>query len=318
MSRKTIIWLVVASLLILIGCAIFGGVMSMIKWDFQKLSTVKYQTNTYEINDDFKDISINADVADIEFVQSEKASVVCCEEKKAPYSVQVKNGALVIEIVNKKQWYDNIGINFGTPKITVNIPKCEYGKLTVSSTTGDVELPNGFSFENIDITATTGDVENFSGAVESVKIKTSTGDICVEGISAASIDLSVSTGKVVAEDVKCEGEVKINVSTGTVKLGEVTCKKLISTGNTGSILLENVVAEDKFSIKRTTGNVRFEECDADEIYVKTTTGSVMGDLLSGKIFKCQTSTGSINVPDSNTGGKCEIETTTGNIKIEVQ
>ena len=40
----------------LVGCIIFGGVMTVLKWDFGKLSTNKYETNTYEINEAFKQI----------------------------------------------------------------------------------------------------------------------------------------------------------------------------------------------------------------------------------------------------------------------
>lgn len=318
MSRKMIIWLVIAASLILIGCAIFGGVMTMIKWDFTKLSTVKYETNTYDISEDFKDISIVADTADIEFVLSEEASVVCYEEKNSKHKVEVKDGTLVIEIDHKKQWFENIGINFGSPEITVNIPKGEYGNLTVNLTTGDVEIPECFSFEGIDVKTTTGDVELLSGSAGDVKLKTTTGDISVEETSAVSLDLSVTTGEVFMESVKCEGDIKISVSTGRTELDDVACENLISNGTVGTLDLSDVRADSKFSIKRTTGNVNFEDCDASEIYVKTTTGSVKGILLSEKIFICQTSTGSINVPNSKTGGKCEITTSTGSIKIEVQ
>ncbi len=318
MSRKTIIWLVIAASLILIGCAIFGGVMTMIKWDFTKLSTVKYETNTYDISEDFKDITIVADVADVEFVSSEKASVVCYEEKNANHKVDVKDGTLIIEIDNKKQWFENIGINFGTPKITISIPQSEYGKLTVKSSTGDIGVPEYFSFESIDIAVTTGNVICLSSSAEDIKIKTSTGSIVVEGITTNALELSASTGKIVAGTVKCEGDVKINVTTGKAELGDITCENLISSGNTGDIRLGNVVAEDKFTINRTTGDVRFEKCDAGEIYVKTTTGSVKGDLLSEKIFICRSSTGSINVPKSTSGGKCEIVTSTGSINLDIK
>ena len=45
MSKITKIWLIIAASFVLIGCIIFGGVMTMLKWDFTKLSTDKYETN---------------------------------------------------------------------------------------------------------------------------------------------------------------------------------------------------------------------------------------------------------------------------------
>ena len=82
--------------------------------------------------------------------------------------------------------------------------------------------------------------------------------------------------------------------------------------------LENVVASEKFSIKRDTGDVRFEDADAAEIEVETDTGSVSGSLRSEKIIFATSDTGKIDVPKNTTGGRCEITTNTGNIKIEIK
>ena len=45
MSKASKIWLVVAASLVALGIIIFGVVMSMLEWNFAKLSTVKYETN---------------------------------------------------------------------------------------------------------------------------------------------------------------------------------------------------------------------------------------------------------------------------------
>ena len=82
--------------------------------------------------------------------------------------------------------------------------------------------------------------------------------------------------------------------------------------------MKNVIATEKFSIKRSTGDVKFDSCDAAEIFVETDTGDVNGSLLTNKVFITKTDTGRINVPNSITGGKCEIITNTGDIKIQNQ
>ena len=61
------IWLAIAIALVLIGLIIFAAVMASYGWDFTKLSTLKYETNTYPISDAFSSISINTDTADILF-----------------------------------------------------------------------------------------------------------------------------------------------------------------------------------------------------------------------------------------------------------
>ena len=320
MRKKTKIWLVIATALIVVGCVIFGGVMTMLQWDFTKLSTVKYETNDYEIDENYKNISIVTDTADIVFMpsQNSKSSIVCHEQKNVKHSVTVKDDTLVIAVVDTRKWYEYIGINIGTPKITVYLPNAEYEKLFIKESTGNVEIPNNFRFESMDISTSTGDVKNDASASESIKIKTSTGNIRVENISAEALDLSVSTGEITVCDVTCQGDVKIHVSTGKTKLTDIACKNLTSSGNTGDISLKNVIATEKFSLERSTGDVKFDGCDAAEISVKTDTGDVTGTLLSEKVFLAETDTGRVEVPKTATGGRCEITTDTGDIRIKIQ
>ena len=119
MSKRTKIWLIIATSLIVIGCIIFGSVMAMLKWDFTNLSTLKYETNNYEISENYKNISIVIDTADIVFIPSkdEKTSIVCYEQKKVKHLVSVKDETLTIEIKDARKWYEYIGVSFGSPKI---------------------------------------------------------------------------------------------------------------------------------------------------------------------------------------------------------
>ena len=105
------------------------------------------------------------------------------------------------------------------------------------------------------------------------------------------------------------------MSTGKTALDNVTCKNLTSGGSTGDILLQKVIAADKISIQRSTGDVKLEGSDAAEIYVKTDTGDVTGSLLTDKVFVTDTDTGRVDVPKTTPGGRCEITTDTGDIRI---
>lgn len=322
MRTRTKVWLIIAASLVLIGCILFAGVMTTLKWDFMELATVKYETNAYEISEAFDNISMNTDTADIAFVLSDDGNcrVECYEEANAKHHVTVEDGTLTLELIDERSVYDfigYIGLNFGSPKITVYLPKTECTKLLINGDTSDVEIPNDFMFKDVDISLSTGDVDFCASACEIIKVKTNTGDICIENISAGSLDLSVSTGKVTVSDMSCEGDVNIKVSTGKTELNNIRCKNVISDGDTGKMLLKNVVAEGKFSVKRSTGDITLENCDASEIFIETDTGNVSGTLLSEKVFFVETDTGRINVPKTTSGGRCEISTDTGDIKLDV-
>lgn len=319
MRRARKIWLVVAATLVVIGLIMFAAVMSAYKWDFGKLSTAKYETNTYEISKAFSNLSMNMDTADITFALSDdgKCRVECYEEEKAKHTVIVREDTLVIHMIDEKSWYDYIGISFDSPKITVYLPGTEYGKLFIKESTGDVEIPGVFKFESMDVSTSTGDVKTDASVSESIKINTSTGKICVENVSADTIDLSVSTGHVTVSNVTCGSDVKIHVSTGKTNMTGLRCKNVISDGSTGDISLSNVIATETLSIERGTGDVKFEACDANEIFVETDTGDVTGSLLADKVFIIQTDTGSVDVPRTGYGGRCQITTDTGDVRMRI-
>lgn len=319
MSKKMKIWLIIAASLVLVGGIIFGVMMTILKWDFKQLSTTKYETNNYKIDENYENISIVSGSADIEFIlcESSESSVICHELENVNHSVTVQNGTLVIEVIDKRKWYEYIGINFGTPKITVYVPQSENSGLSIKSSTGDVKIPKDFKFESIDISQSTGDVKSYASASGIIKIKTSTGDINVENVIAGMLDLSVSTGRVTVSNVNCEGDVTIDVSTGRTNITDMQCQNFISGGSTGDISMKNVIATSEVSIERSTGDVKVDCCDAAEIYVETDTGNVTGNLLTDKVFITQSDTGEIDVPKTMTGGRCEIKTDTGDIRISI-
>ncbi len=302
-----------------VGLLVFVAAMLVLGFDFSRLSTMKYETNTCEISGDFSSIAINTDTTTIDFVLSkdESCQMVCYEDKKVKHSATVKDGMLTIGTVDTRKWYDHIGLSFGTPHMTVYLPKAQYASLLVTGRTGNINIPKDFAFENVDLSVSTGQVACYASASEGMKIKTSTGAIRVENVSVGALDLSVTTGGVKVSSIHCEGDVNVAVRTGKAELNDVSCKGLISRGSTGDIILKNVIASESISIKRSTGDVTFDGSDAAEIYVKTSTGDVKGTLLSEKVFLTESKTGSIHVPKTVTGGTCEIKTSTGSIQIEI-
>ena len=107
------------------------------------------------------------------------------------------------------------------------------------------------------------------------------------------------------------------LSTGDTKVNGINCKNFNSNASTGDITLRGVVATGKFALKRSTGDIKFYGCDAADVNIQTDTGDIEGEFLSDKIFVTATSTGRIDVPSSMSGGKCEIKTNTGDIKVKI-
>ena len=319
MSKGKKWWLILAAILTAAGLVIFLGAMAVLDFDFRRLNLMKFETNTYEAEEAFDRIVIDVDTTEIEFARSDSAQckIVCIEREREKHTAAVKDGTLTIGTLDTRKWYDYIGFSFGSPKLTVYLPREKYASLSVNTHTGDLEIPADFAFENLTVSGTTADVNCMASVSDIMNIELTTGDIEISGITAGALALSATTGRIELSSVTCNGAMEVSTTTGGMKLTDVTCQSLTSRGDTGRMILKNVIASDSMSIERSTGNVVFEGSDAEQIQVKTSTGHVTGTLLSPKVFVTETGTGRVRVPKTASGGKCEITTGTGNIEIDI-
>ena len=321
MRSSTQRWLIIGTILIVLGAVLFAGAMSLSHWDFNRFGTTRYTSDSVMIGETFRDISIDLDTEEISFVPSSNGTcrVDFNGPEKVKYDASVKSGVLTITSEDHSTWKDHLfSVNAGRTEATVYLPASDYGKLVVRCDTGDVIIPDAFQFEGIDITGDTGDVSCSASVSGPLGIHTHTGHVTLGIASAGEIEIATTTGDVVISTVKCEGSLSVSVDTGEVRIWDTTCRKLSTDGDTGELIMKNVTAEEDFSIKRTTGDVTFELCDAAEIVCRTDTGDVSGTLLTDKLFLTETDTGRVDVPSSTSGGKCEITTDTGDISFSVK
>ena len=256
MSRKIKLWLIVAASLVVIGCVIFASVMSTLKWDFSKLSTQNFELNTHEITEDFSNISIVSNTADIVFKVSENknCSVVCFEKETEKHSVFVQDDTLFVEINHETEWYQHIGINFESPKITIFLPESEYDSLIVKESTGDINIQN-ISLKALNLSVSTGDVFLTNIKCENFTSKSDTGDISLENVVATEkILIETTTGDV--EFKKCDAnEIFVRTSTGDVKGSFLTNKVFAVETRTGDINVPETSNGGKCEIKTSTGDI---------------------------------------------------------------
>lgn len=313
-------WIITAIVLLVTGIVICGVSFGVLGFDLGKLSTVTYVTNTYDVSEKFQNISIDGDTENIKFVfsEEEKCRVVCFEEENDLHTVGVEDQTLTIEKKDRKGFWWNVSIATESPSITVYLPEKVYKELSIESDTGDVEIPKEFSFDTIDVNLDTGDMSCLASAEGDIRVRTDTGHITIADVTASGMLLSSDTGKMELSDVKISGDLEIQEHTGKVVLENVKCRNFTSDGDTGSLVMTNVTASGEFNLERNTGDIEFHGCDAETIYVETDTGDVTGTLLTDKVFITETDTGSVDVPKSVTGGRCEISTDTGDIRIEIQ
>ena len=312
--------LIIAAILLAAGIIIGVIALASAKFDFHAFETEPSELKDYPVEEAFRSIEIHGDTELIRFQKSDDgtAHVLCRETERSTHTVKAEDGTLKISVNRTNGWKNIFEISFEKELVTVFLPNDAYEMLSIETQTGDVEAPDWLTFtDGAAIHASTADVR-FDAAVHSLlSIETSTGDISVNGVSAEAIDCTTTTGNIVMTDVSCRGDVRVKVHTGRVVLCKLSCRNLFTEGSTGDVSLQDVLAAEKISVKRSTGDVTFADSDAAEIAVTTSTGDVTGTLLTDKVFVTKTSTGDVRVPDSVTGGRCEITTTTGDISIRI-
>lgn len=294
------ILLITAAALILVGVIMCVIAFVSNGYDFRNMNTREMVTKSYDVEEDFTDININVDTANVVFEKSAdgKCRVVCREYADQPHEVKVDFDVLNISVKKQKNTFFHVGFDMESPEIKVYLTKDTFDKLNISTDTGDVKIAD-MDFGITEITSDTGDLHLSNINTADIMMSSDTGYVDLKEVSSAKSQFTTNTGDISLTNMKASDNLNIKTDTGKVSF-------------------ENVKTEKDLDIKSGTGDVNLNGCDATDIRIKTDTGDVKGSLLSGKEFTTKTDTGDVNVPESSNGGICEITSDTGDINIRIQ
>lgn len=292
--------LIIAVVFIVIGVLIALVATMLIDFDFSELTTGAVEKKTFEITEPFHSIRIEDTEYDVRIVSvssSDECRVEYGDSETAKHDIGVENGTLTVIRRDPRPWYYRIGIYVSDDvPVTLYMPQREYEDLYIKSVSGDVSVPEGFSFSAAELLSTSGDVSFCGDVTEALTLKTVSGNVYAKGLTESALTATTTSGKITLSDMTLEGLTASAVS-GEIELTEVTVK--------GSAELEAV-----------SGDIDFDGFDAERIKIETVSGDVEGSLLSAKNFVTDTTSGIVRVPLSDPSlGRCEIETTSGDIEI---
>ena len=258
MRKGTKVWLIVAIIHILVGAGIFTCFMAANDWNFKDLSTVQYETNTYQHFGEIKNIVIETSTADVSIecaiISAQFAYVECYEAENATHSVTFEDGTLIIKEIDNRQWHDYIGINFDQPKIVIGLTFQYFDTVTIRTTTGDVEA-DMLCGKDIDISVTTGDVELENIHCDNLTTTGSTGDVELTNVRVKeNLTVERSTGDVEFEDSDGKNIV-VNVDTGDISGNFLTGKIFDVETDTGDVEVPRSQGYGKCTIRTSTGDV---------------------------------------------------------------
>jgi len=301
MRSKKKIALIIAAICAGIGSIAILTTFLLIQFDFSRLNTMKFEEKTYEVTESFNKISINDLECDIKFIPTESGPcrVVCFESSKIGNQVSVEEDTLIVTRQDKRPWYAHFGIWWSENNtVTVYLPKKEYESLYVKTLSGDITMADSFAFQEARLVSTSGDIAFTSHISGNLYVKSTSGDINLNSIEAKTTE--------------------IRSTSGDLSLSQIGASELMLKTISGTIKIEQTTVEGHAEIITTSGDISLYETDADTLYIKSVSGDIRGTLLTSKIFKTHTTSGSVHIPPSKEGaGECNINTTSGDIRIDI-
>jgi len=310
----------IAGALIALGLLVITASFAALDFDIKRMGTTMAETHTYSVKESFRDISIGTDAFDVRLVPSEdtRCRVVCTESDKIRCRVKVEDNTLRIESVDKRRWYEHIGwfVNINEMEITVFLPQSQYGSLHVRTLSGSVEVPEAFAFTEAEVDTSSGRI-SFTAAVDTrLQAETTSGSIHAGNTAPQTLSLQSTSGAVTLDTVEQNTRLQVRTTSGKIKMQNIRCGTVDAESTSGAISLSELYA-GRIQLSNVSGAVELQSCDADSLCIKTVSGKVSGRLATEKLFITDTVSGSVDVPLSQAGGSCEVETTSGDIKFTV-
>lgn len=321
MNRAKKILLIISAACIVAGLLLCFGAFAATGFAFAGLNSLTFESHTYTIEEPFVNLFIDGAECDVRLLPSEDGgcTVVCRESDKIDHTVRVVDGTLTVERVDHRRWYEHI-VNFHWEKmeVTIYLPEKEYASLSVTSVSGDVTIPMDFSFTDAKVRSTSGNIHFLASVENGLSVKTVSGDLTVREVSPKSLHVQSTSGDVTIDSVRVEGELEAKTVSGDLAFSQVDCGTLNAETTSGEVGASTLCTTGELRIKTVSGDVDLRRCDAESLWIKTTSGDVTGRLITEKIFDTDTTSGRVHVPRSQSGGICEVATTSGDITFTIE
>ena len=278
MKKRTIIALIVAAALIVIG-----GILVVLGLSFT--GTAEQSALTQQdilISEVFENLVIDTEDCDVEFAMLSGGAdtrITIFEQAGVAHSVSVGDGTLTIKMMDERKWTDHISVypvygQWESMKMIVYLPEAEYASLQVRTDTGDISVAELPVFREMMLRTTTGDITCTGVSGDVLDCMVTTGHITLQSGTPNQVKLHAGTGDLNVTTTACD-EIHLKTDTGNVNAKTVKALTFTSTVNTGDIKLEGIQAQTYLQAFADTGDITIRNSDAPEVNIETDTGDVI-------------------------------------------
>ena len=267
-----------------------------------------YEKLTVSVTEDFDNIYVEEVSNDVKFVISDTDTVTIeyWDNSQLTHEVKVDNDTLKVSYKSYSHWYDFIQV--GIPGVTtplkeeehdtiIYLPEGEYGNLRVDGVSSEVQVPEGYTFNDITVNTVSGDISCSSESTGNVEINTTSGNLNEIYVNGISGKVNTVSGEVRISDSNLSGSLVIDTVSGDITLNNVNTAATSINTTSGDILM-NGYSSDNTSIDTTSGDI---EASVTGTYHITT------DTLSGDV--------NINCNNTSDGSRFDVNTVSGDVTV---
>ncbi len=319
MKKAKKIAIIVAVSMVVVGIVTTVGTLASVDFDMTEVNTKEWVTNTYTIEDNFNNISVQGGDAAVCLVPSADGicKVVCTENDVVYNEIAVVDNTLTIERIDNTKWYHNIGIVWEEIQITVYLPETEYENLSINNTSGRLEVPTGFAFAEAKVVNNSGRTSFMADVQGALVVENTSGSIYVGENTLGSLSVNGTSGRAEVTSVCAEGDVNVKTSSGKIDISEVECASMAAENSSGSIYISTVSATGDMEVKGTSGSIHITDVDVDgDMAVNATSGGLNLENVECTNLTAENNSGKISCTSVVASGDINLENSSGGIVLE--
>lgn len=250
---------IIAAIICMIGGTVAAVLaMFMMKFDFSSLNTSKVSSKTYEVEEPFKNLNLQATECNVRILPSQDgvSKVICMDSDSITYSVAVEADTLYVTREDNRKWYEHIGFFWDEMGITVYLPEKELEQLYIKSVSGDIIISENMSFE-------------------SAEIYNTSGDITLAELTVDNLEADTTSGEIELYDVLVKNDIQMESASGDVEFRDIDGENLWIKTISGEV--EGTLRSGKmFRVCTTSGEVQIPNSSAEggNCEIITTSGDI--------------------------------------------
>ena len=263
-------------------------------------------------------------------VEGRDADIIINEKKIPAFSsADITTSSARIEFIPS----DHYGLEISMPEEYDPQWKVEGNRLTVRHKTGNVHIvgfvfntdryyvkvyyPKGAGFDEIQLTASSGEIKLPETEVKKLTIVTSSGNINANAVQFADAVIKASSGDINFTGRSVNGQVEIKSSSGKIDANSNGCEQVKITTSSGKINAD-VDGCGKVGITASSGDITVwsKNNKATNLSVKTTSGKIRVDGAAWSGLEAESSSGDIRVVGALFGAT-SVKASSGQVELQV-